>query len=232
MTNSISSRKPSRLCGILIRQERWGLSRRGWVTTIIVLSAVLAGFIFNIHSFLAVTHPVKTNMLVVEGWVHDYGIKAAVKEYQSGHYDYIFATGGPMEGMGNSSSVDDTEAYRTADLLRKAGVPTNSLQQVASLFVGRDRTYNSAIALRDWFHNNKINVQSFNIVTEDAHARRTRLLFQEAFGGSVHIGIIAASNPDYDADHWWHYSEGVREVIDETVAYLYAKFLFWPGKTR
>jgi hypothetical protein len=36
--------------------------------------------------------------------------------------------------------------------------------------------------------------------------------------------VIAVANPDYDARHWWRYSEGVRDVISEGIAYLYAKF--------
>ncbi|MGZ5507333.1 MAG: hypothetical protein ACXWKH_13220, partial [Limisphaerales bacterium] len=53
-------------------------------------------------------------------------------------------------------------------------------------------------------------------------------LVREAFGNDVKVGIISVPSPDYDADHWWRYSEGVREVLDETIAYIYAKFFFWP----
>ena len=70
-----------------------------------------------------------------------------------------------------------------------------------------------------------------DVVTEDVHARRTWLLFQEAFGKGIKVGIIAVPNPDYDADHWWRSSEGFREVIGEAVAYAYAKLLFDSLKT-
>ena len=36
-------------------------------------------------------------------------------------------------------------------------------------------------------------------------------------------------NPDYDQRHWWRYSQGVKDVLTEGVAYIYAKFLFWPS---
>jgi hypothetical protein len=80
--------------------------------------------------------------------------------------------------------------------------------------------------LRDWFCEHHLSVHDINVVTESVHARRTRLLFQEAFGDGVLVGIIAVPDPDYDANHWWRYSEGVREVIGETIAYAYAK-CFW-----
>jgi hypothetical protein len=73
-------------------------------------------------------------------------------------------------------------------------------------------------------------VQSINVMTADVHARRTSLLFHEAFGDGVTVGIIAVPNPDYDSRRWWRYSEGVREVIGESIAYGYARFLFAPPR--
>jgi len=96
----------------------------------------------------------------------------------------------------------------------------------------RDRTYGSAVALRNWFRENNMPVRSVNVVTEDVHARRTYLLFQKALGDNVAVGIIAVPNPDYDPEHWWRYSEGVKDVISETAAYLYAKLLFHPSDPK
>ena len=70
-------------------------------------------------------------------------------------------------------------------------------------------------------------VRSINVVTEDVHARRTCLLFQKALGHNVAVGVIAVTNPDYDASHWWRYSEGVKAVFAESVAYIYARLLFF-----
>src|SRR5207245_8975449 len=97
------------------------------------------------------------------------------------------------------------------------------VQMIPSQVIGRDRTYSSAIALRRWLRDHNMALRSINVVTEDAHARRTRLLFQKALGNDVRVGIISIPNPDYDAKHWWRYSEGVREVIGEGIAYTYAK---------
>lgn len=214
------------------RRERWGLSWRGRV--MMALAVLLAGWglVLGIHPFLAVTHRVNTKILVVEGWTHVYGVDAAVQEFKTGHYERILTTGGPEEGIGASSSVYDTEAWQSARLLKEAGIPTENVQSVPSRFVGRDRTYNSAVALRNWFHEYNVPVSKINVLTEDAHARRTRLLFQEALGPGVEVGIISAPNPDYNASHWWRSSEGVREVISEGIAYIYAKFLFWPAKAK
>ena len=67
-----------------------------------------------------------------------------------------------------------------------------------------------------------------NVLTEDVHARRTRLLFEMALGPGVKVGIIAVPNADYEAARWWRYSEGVRSVLGESIAYVYARFFFFP----
>ena len=61
------------------------------------------------------------------------------------------------------------------------------------------------------------------------HARRTRLLFQEAFGSKVAVGVIAVPDDAYDPRHWWRSSEGVRDVVGEAIAYVYARFFFYPA---
>ena len=230
--NAFSRQSSQKLWGIFIRKERWGLSWRGRL--ILTAGALLAAFLVfsNIHPFLAVTHRVNADILVVEGWIHGYGIRAAVAEFKNGAYQYAFSTGGPVTGNGGYVNDFQTSASVGAELLKESGIPLESLEMVPSHVIGRDRTYSSAVALREWLREHNAAVRSFNVVTEDTHARRTRLLFQEAFGNETKVGIISVPNPDYDAKHWWQYSEGVKDVLSEGVAYLYAKFLFWPGAAK
>ena len=198
-----------------------------------VLAAIFLTFTlfwFRVYPFLAVTHRVNTNVLVVEGWIHEYAIRAAVQEFETNPYQFVFTTGGPVEGTGGYTNDYNTSASVGADLLKKFGLPAESLQMVPSHVMDRDRTYNSAIALRNWFHEHNMPVQSVNVLTENLHARRTRLLFEKALGPETSVGIIAAPNPDYDSKYWWRCSEGVRDVFGETVSYLYAKLLFHAPK--
>ena len=214
--------------GILVQKERWRLSWRGRLAALAFILLVGLLILSEIHPFLAVTHRENSNILVVEGWVHPYAINAAVKEFQAGHYDRVFVTGGPVEGSGGYVNDYNTEASVGANLLRSAGIPNNALQMVPSRVWNRDRTYYSAVALRDWFNNHHIQVRSLNVLTEESRARRTWLLFQEAFGPNARVGIISIPNPDFDANHWRRYSDGVRDIIGEAIAYIYAKFFFWP----
>ena len=226
-----SDRARRKLFGLFNRKERWGLSWRGWLAATVLAMALAYGWLVCVHPFLAVTQRVDTNVLVMEGWVHMFAAKSTAAEFHTGPYERIYITGLPVEGSGKYGSDSDTEAWVGAGLLRRAGMPEEYLQRVPRQMVDRDRTYGSALALKQWFAEHHLEVRSLNIVTEGAHARRTQLLFQEALGPDVKVGIIAAQNPDYDPARWWHYSEGVREVIGESIAYLYAKLLFHPKAT-
>jgi uncharacterized SAM-binding protein YcdF (DUF218 family) len=236
MQNSVASSVPlaqaapvRAMWGVFDRKERWSLSWRG---RLIVASAVLlvgALVLKGVYPFLARTHRVNANILVVEGWIHEYGIRAAVKEFRSNHYEHVFATGGPVMGSGGYINDFYTSASVGAELLKKWGLPDERVHMVPSRVMDRDRTYGSAVALRNWFREHNMAVSAIDIVTEDLHARRTRLLFQEALGDKVKVGVIGISSPDYDTKHWWRYSDGVREVIGEGIAYAYAKVFFRPS---
>jgi uncharacterized SAM-binding protein YcdF (DUF218 family) len=216
--------------GLLTRKERWSLSWRGRLILSSLGFATAVLLLLNIHPFLSKTHRVSTDVLVVEGWIHEYAIRGAVQEFGRGSYRRIFTTGGPVAGRGHYVNDYQTSASVGADLLKNAGVPRKLVQMVPSRVMDRDRTYGSAVALREWLREHNMAVHSFNVITEDTHARRTRLLFEKALGKNVEIGIIAVPNPDYDARHWWLYSEGVKDVVSESVAYFYASLFFFPSE--
>ena len=219
-----------KFCGIITRRERWGLSRRGWLVFMLAGLLIVVLLLLNIQPFLAKTQRVNANVLVVEGWIHEYAIRAAAAEFQTNHYEKIYTTGGPIVGSDGFTNDFNTSASVGAGLLKKVGVADEFIQMVPSHVSGRDRTYSSAVALRDWFREHGITVRSINVLTEDAHARRTQLLFQKAFGSGVAVGIISVPDPDYDAKHWWRTSEGVREVLGESIAYVYARIFFHPSE--
>jgi uncharacterized SAM-binding protein YcdF (DUF218 family) len=187
---------------------------------------------YGVYPFLAVTQRVDTDALVVEGWVHEYAIRAAINEFKGRHYQRVFTTGGPISGMGGYTNAYNTSASPGAGRLRAEGFSPDLIQMVPSRVSDCDRTYSAAKTLRDWFSEHRVAAHSINVLTEDVHARRSRLLFQEAFGPDVKVGIIAVPNPDYDGKRWWRYSEGVRDVVSESVAYLYVKLFFWPSRGR
>ena len=105
--------------GILRREEHWGLSWRGWllVTSAGLVAAYLA--FLNIHPFLAVTHRVNTNILVVEGSIQRDAIRGDAEEFKNGSYEQIFTTGGPKNGNGGYVNDYYTSASVAAEGLEK-----------------------------------------------------------------------------------------------------------------
>jgi len=221
---------PRAVWGLFDRKERWSLSWRGRLILASALLLVGALCVKGVYPFLATTHRVNADILVVEGWINEHAIRAAVKEFQSNHYQRVFTTGGPVMGSGGYINDFYTSASVGADLLKKWGLPDERLQMVPSRVMDRDRTYGSAVALRNWFRDHNMAVSGIDVVTEDVHARRTRLLFEKALGKNVVVGIIAVPNPDYDWRRWWWYSEAVKGVGSEALAYAYARLFFYPSE--
>ena len=71
-----------RLWGCVTRKERWGLSWKGWLLFLFAALAIVCAIFFRVYPFLAPTHRVDTDVLVVEGWIHEYAIRSAVAEFQ------------------------------------------------------------------------------------------------------------------------------------------------------
>ena len=200
---------------------------RGWLLICFTVFFLAFFALRNIYSFLATSAPLTGGVLVVEGWAADYALEAALLEFRSHHYDRIVVTGGPLE-WGAPLSEYHSYAERGAAVLLKWGLTTNVVQAVPSPLVKQDRTYTSARALNTWCHDHEIKLTRVHLMTEGAHARRSRLLYEKALGPGVEIGVTAIEVREFDPKHWWRYSAGVRGIIDESIAYLYARFLFHP----
>jgi uncharacterized SAM-binding protein YcdF (DUF218 family) len=186
-----------------------------------VLAAVLVLAFLRIHPFLAVSAPVPAKVLVVEGWLPDYAVVEAYEEYTRNGYELIYTTGGPLRVGGYLAQYGDF-AHLAAATLERLGMPTNRIRAVPTEERFRNRTYSSAKALRDYWETQGIQCDAINLMTEGTHARRSRFCFQQALGPEVRVGVISVENRDYSSDRWWRYSSGVKMILGETVALLYA----------
>ena len=223
------SRSRTACLGMFQRREKWVLSWRGRLVALACLLVFGLGFILWVHPFLAVTSRVDTEYLVVEGWVPNYALQESLAEFKSGHYKMMFTVGtDPLTGV--NIEPGDSTAFEAYKRLRWMGMDTNLMQAVPARVKYRNRTFQSAVALREWVDENHVPMTNFNLVTLGAHARRSRLLFEKAFDDKAKVGIISVQNREYNPKHWWKYSEGVKQVIEESVGYVYARFLFHPNE--
>jgi hypothetical protein len=179
----------------------------------------------GIHSFFAVNHPVKSEVMVVEGWLPDSALEQALLEFNQRHCRLLLVTGGPIE-QGHMLARYKNFAELGAAILEHLGLDRRMIRVIPTPNAIRDRTYASAVALEDWLNHLPEPVTAINLVSFGTHARRSRLLFEKALGPGIAVGIIAIPDPRYDPRAWWKASLGVRTTMDELIAYLYARFLF------
>ena len=211
---------------LVARRERWGLTWRGWLLVLVLGGAVAVVGLLGIHPFLALTAPVQSRVVVVEGWVPPVMLREVAQRYRAEEGSVLYCTGGPSDQAYDSLLVEDTCAAEAARTLLDYGIPAERLVVVPCWTARRDRTFASAVALRQWFEERGQAVSSLNVVTEGAHGRRSRLMFERAFGRGVEVGVVSIPDHEYEAARWWRYSEGIKAVISETAGYVYARVLF------
>ncbi len=197
---------------------------------LIILGFFAAAVVKCSYRFLAVNDPRPGGILVIEGWASDYALMAARDEFRQHSYLMLCVTGVPIEA-GAPLSEYRTYAERGAAVLLKFGLSTNEVRAVPSPSVRQDRTFTCARTLRIWLNTNGIAATNINLVSVGPHSRRSRLLFQKAFGKGTTFGAISVAPQEYDPDHWWRSSPGFRNVTSEQIAYLYARVLFRPRKS-
>ena len=209
------------LLGLLKKKQTYVISLAGWLIILLIICGALIFFALNVYSYLAVTEPVPSNILVVEGWLPDYALESAANEFKNGNYQLLVTTGAPLT-KGYLLSKYKTEAELGAEILAKFGVPKKKIAVVPSPNTDKDRTQASAIALNYWITDTKQQFRSINLLTLGVHARRSRNLYMETLGKDFHIGIISVADQSYYPGKWWSTSRGFKVVMGEVVSYMYS----------
>lgn len=214
---------------LIQRQEMLIPTIHGWLVAFLLFVLLIVFVLTHIHPFLAVNSPIPANILVVEGWMKDYAIKDAMNEFERGGYQKLITTGLPVDLGYYLLSEYKTTAELSAATLLALGFDRDKLVAVPGPNVVKNRTAASAAALRQWIATSNLKVTSINLYTYDVHARRSWLIFQQALAPDIKVGVIAVQSINYDPKSWWMSSEGVRSVLDEAIAYIYARFVDWRG---
>lgn len=193
----------------------------GTICIVIVTMMVIR----SVHPFLACNDPIDASVLIAEGWLPDYCLEEVARIAIRTHCTTIFTTGGPLE-HGSFLQEYKTYAELSAATLRKLVPDSIAVVAVPSVFVKKDRTWTSALYFRYWIDSTGNHVSRGNLCSQATHTRRSRLFFRRALKNRD-IGSFALEDREYDAGCWWAASSGVRSVIDELVAYLYALFFIY-----
>lgn len=209
------------------RTECRRLTLQGWLCVLVAL--LIIGFVFfnSVHSFLAVSKPVRADILVVDGLLTGYAYDTIVKFIERDNYKFVIATGVDMNYV-----YTQEDGYNNAELSYKIlltkKIENCRIEKAPAYKVIKDRTFTSAITLRKWLLDNDLKDQSFNLVTIGCHARRSLVLYRKVFKGERKVGVISIEDLSYDSDKWYKYSQGVRTVLSEVIGYTYNILFFHP----
>jgi len=189
-----------------------------------VISLVLLLLLSQTNAYLSLNRPVESDVMIVEGWLPDYALEEVKVIFNRENYKKIITTGVPLEVGSYLREYRDLAHLSQATLLA-LGMKENEVVAVPAPAVYRDRTFHSAVAVREWMLKNGVQIENMNLVSLGPHARRSSNLFQQVFAGEAEIGSISIESRDYDPDRWYASSEGVRSTLYEAIAYVYASIM-------
>lgn len=221
----MSNLKITKLWGILEYKPQWTLSIRGWLFLLISCLVIFILILTKLQPFLVVSQPISAQILVVEGWLDEYAMKAAKTEFEQGKYELILTTG---EVVGEGSLLEKYESYAglAAAVLTNLGVNPEKIVTIPTPRLKKDRTAASALAVKNWLLGSALPIKNINLYSYDAHSRRSWFIYSRVLHPQFKVGILAYQSPFYDPAKWWATSEGFRSVLSEAIAYLYA-VLIW-----
>lgn len=198
----------------------------GWLFLLILILTLCVFGVRNIYAFLAPNEPVDAHTLVVEGWLAPQELDQAIQIFKSGGYSRVVTTGGPTKWP---ETKYGNYAVMAADYLAQHEVPRDMILAVPAPPSAQERTFLSAVMLRESAQKLGIKLDAFNLYSSGAHARRSRLLFHMALGNKVTVGLLEAKPNGYDSEAWWQSSEGVESILFQAIGLVWVKCCFWPG---
>lgn len=218
------------LSGVLFRRrEVWLPTVWGLLLMLAIAAALAMALGLSAYRLLAVQSPAPgARTLVVEGWLDADELRQAAATARSGRYERVLTTGGPIEPAMDAGDWKNF-AVRSAAQLRAIGLTEMPVIAVPAPASAQDRSYLSAVMVREWATQNDPALVALDLYSAGAHARRSWLVYRMAFGNGVEVGVLAARPTEYDPQRWWTSSAGAKTTLGETLALAWTKCCFWPG---
>lgn len=193
----------------------------GWLLLLVLFAVPILGWTFFGENFLATTHRVPADTLVVEAWLREDGALAAAPEFSNPemHYRFLVAAGGLTGERWHKRRWNEVEVVR--EQLEQMKFPSSAFIAANTPDVEIQRTYETAVAARRALESHGIKPTGINVLTRGPHARRSRLVFQKAFGPDVPVGVIAWKPPGFAEQRWWQSSERALDFLKESLGWVY-----------
>ncbi len=193
---------------------------RLWLCSILTLALLIVLTARHLHAWLSLTDPVPdARYLVVEGWVPDHVVSAAVTLAEETDATRLFCTGVPLD-HGSFLEKYKTTADVASLTAARLGLDPARICPAPCADVKTERTRAMALALKAVLELEPVpdTGRRFNIVTQGTHARRSLSVFREVFGPEWRIGVVSIPPVSYDPAIWFRQSEGAKNVINELAA--------------
>lgn len=208
----------------------WSLTWRGRLLLAALLLAAGYAGVHTSYAFLAQNAPLRSSIIVVEGHVPDYVLDSTLVVFNRQSGRLLFTTGIPISHGGYLSSFRSYADLSRFSLLA-LGMDSARVVSAPARPQHRDRTYMSALALKAKLHQHGITGGPIDLITCGSHARRSRIMYQKALGPAFQVGSYSFADQDFDPRQWWRSSYGMRAVVYEGLAYLYATLFFHPDQS-
>ena len=181
------------------------------------------------ETFLSLTERRPAEVLVVEGWIGRDGVRAAATEFVEHDYRYVVAAGSVTTAErwkeGGWSYAEGAEH----ELIR-SGVPADRTIVASARNTERQRTFESAVAVRQALQAKDIHPKALDVFTWGPHARRSRLVFAKVESPDTKVGVVSWAPASYETVAWWGSSDRAKELLTETAGYFY-EALFNSGRS-
>jgi len=212
---------------LIKKQHIWLPTIPGLILISITCIAMTIFIINNLANYLAQQQPISKGILVVEGWVSEQTLLQAIHSYKTNPYQQIITTGGLIKSrqQGKHKSYADSAAA----FLLKNGINKSEVTSLPTPDSAQNRTFLSAVIVRDWLIMKKNKNQTIDVVSEGVHARRTLALYQMAFANKREIGIMTGEAEEYPLESWWETSAGAKAVVSEVVGLVWSVCCFNSG---
>jgi hypothetical protein len=134
---------------------------------------------------------------------------------------YGKSSGGPFV------ELHGTNALETAARLRRKGIPDSLIIPLSSVQKSKSKTYTNASDVYQWIMKHPdFNVHTVTVLTSGIHSRRTYTSYRKAIKDrSIAVGVISCYDRDINETTWWKSGKGIKEVLYETIGYLYVRFV-------
>ena len=169
--------------------------------------------------------------LIVEGWLEEDGLDAAIAVIASAGATSASSPPAARSRRWREGRSWPTYAERAADYLRRHGVTSIPVVAVAAPESAQDRTFLSAVVVRDWLRRHGGTSSTRSTCSRAASTRAAR--GSSSGWPSGRRSTSASSPPRRDAialERWWTTSEGAKAVLDEALSLAWTACCFAPPK--